>query len=169
MDVSTTDRRLLAALQDGLPLTARPYADIGAAVGLSEREVIDRLATLRDGGVIKRLGLVVRHHENGYRANAMVTWDVPDALVTEIGHRLAAYPFVTLCYRRVRRPPAWPYNLYCMIHGKDRAAVEALIQTLIADSGLTAYRHRVLFSRRRFKQRGAYFGPPADEKLKEAS
>ncbi len=168
MDVSATDRQLLAALQDGLPLTARPYADIGAAVGLDEADVIARLAALRDAGVIKRMGLVVRHHENGYRANAMVTWNVPDALVSEIGRKLAAYPFVTLCYRRTRRPPVWPYNLFCMIHGKDRTTVEAAIRTLSAESGMAAYPRQVLFSRRRFKQRGAYFGTCAPS-LKEAS
>jgi DNA-binding Lrp family transcriptional regulator len=169
MDVSETDRTLLAALQDGLPPTTRPYADIAAAVGLSESEVIARLESLRSHGVIKRFGLVVRHHENGYRANAMVTWNVPDALATEIGHRLAAFSFVTLCYRRARRLPAWPYNLYCMIHGKDRETVESAIRTLIADSGLAAYPHQVLFSRRRFKQRGAYFGPTETPAMKEAS
>lgn len=169
MDVSATDRMLLAALQDGLPLTARPYADVGAEIGLSEREVIGRLESLTSRGVIKRFGLVVRHHENGYRANAMVTWNVPDALVTEIGRKLAAFSFVTLCYRRARRLPAWPYNLYCMIHGKDRETVESAIRTLIADSGLAAYPHQVLFSRRRFKQRGAYFGPTDTQAMKEAS
>ena len=38
------------------------------------------------------------------------------------GRILADLPFVTLCYRRPRRPPRWPYNLFCMIHGRDRAA-----------------------------------------------
>ena len=169
MDVSATDRQLLAALQDGLPLSARPYADIGKTIGLSERDVIARLAALRDAGVVKRLGLVVRHHENGYRANAMVTWDVPDAQVSELGRTLAAYPFVTLCYRRVRQPPVWPYNLYCMIHGKDRGTVEESIRVLTSDGGMADYPHQVLFSRRRFKQRGAYFGPAADGPLREAS
>ncbi len=70
-------QRLIAAIQDGLPLSARPYADIGARIGLSEEDVIARIAAMQQQGTIKRLGVVVRHHELGYRANAMVVWDVP--------------------------------------------------------------------------------------------
>ena len=48
-----------------------------------------------------RFGLVVRHHELGYRANAMVVWDVPDAEVRAAGSRLAALDFVVLPSRLV--------------------------------------------------------------------
>ncbi len=68
--------------------------------------MIAALRRLLADGVIKRLGVVVRHRELGYRANAMVVWDVPDERVDEVGRTLAALPFVTLCYRRPRRLPA---------------------------------------------------------------
>ena len=164
MDVSPTDRRLLGALEDGLALVARPYARLAAALGLSESDVITRLKRLIDEGVIRRFGVIVRHRELGYRANAMVVWDVPDETVSETGRKLAALPYITLCYRRPRRPPAWPYNLFCMIHGRDRAAVETLIEEATAHAGLAGRPRAVLFSRRRFKQRGARYGaaqPPA--------
>jgi len=152
-----TDRRLLDAIADGLPLTSRPFATVAAWTGLGEDEVIRRLGRLLAGGVVKRLGVVVRHRELGYHANAMVVWDVPDDEIAEAGRRAAAYPFVTLCYQRPRRPPIWPYNLFCMIHGKDRAAVKAQIATLNGQAGLARYGHAVLFSRLCFKQRGARF------------
>lgn len=112
MWVSETDRELLAEIEGGLPLVRDPYAEIGRRIGLSEADVIDRLRALVDRGVIKRFGLVVRHRELGYLANAMVVWDVPDDLVQTIGQRAGTYPFVTLCYRRPRRLPRWPYNLF---------------------------------------------------------
>jgi siroheme decarboxylase len=151
------DKRLLRAIADGLPLTSRPYAAVAARTGLGEDEVIRRLGRLIAGGVIKRLGVIVRHRELGYRANAMTVWDVPDGEVAEVGRRVAAYPFVTLCYQRPRRLPAWPYNLFCMIHGKDRATVQGQIETLNREAGLGSYRQAVLFSRRCFKQQGARF------------
>lgn len=153
------DKRLLRALADGLPLVSRPYAAMAARVGLAEDEVIRRLGRLIADGVVRRLGIVVRHRELGYRANAMVVWDVPLDEIAEAGERAAAYPFVTLCYERPRRLPDWPYNLYCMIHGKDRAAVQAQIKTLNWQAGMARYPQAVLFSRRRFKQRGARFDP----------
>lgn len=157
MAVSPTDRRLLAALEGGLPLVARPFAALGATCGMDEAEVIDRLARLRDEGVIKRLGLVVRHHEIGYRANAMTVWDVPDAEVDAIGRAMTQRPEVTLCYRRPRRPPVWPYNLFAMVHGRERPAVLERIEQLKSELDLGRLPHAVLFSTRRFKQRGARY------------
>ena len=152
------DLDLLAALQDGLPLVDRPYARIAAELGVGEDDVLERLAVLQDNGTVSRFGVVVSHRELGYRANAMVVWDVPDERVDECGRRLAALPFVTLSYRRPRRLPDWPYNLFCMIHGRDRSQVLAVVEAATREAGLGGRKRAVLFSRRCFKQRGARYG-----------
>jgi len=157
MVLDETGRALIALIQDGLPLAPRPYAAIAAALGIGEREVIARLTALLDRGMIKRLGVVVRHRELGYRANAMVVWDVSDESVDETGRRLGEFDCVTLCYRRPRRLPLWPYNLFCMIHGKDRDSVQARLAEIIRAAGLEGMPYQVLFSKRRFKQRGARY------------
>jgi DNA-binding Lrp family transcriptional regulator len=161
---------LIAAIQGGLPLVPRPYAAIAERLGLSEREVMRRVQALLDHGVIKRLGVVVRHRELGYDANAMVVWDIPDERVRDLGGCLGRFPFVTLCYRRPRRLPAWPYNLFTMIHGRDRDQVLARLDELVTRCGLQDVPHRALFSRRRFKQRGACYSntaaKPAQETLR---
>ena len=162
MDVDARDRALLAAMQDGLPLVPRPYREVGARIGMVEREVIERLGDLVAAGVIRRLGVIVRHHELGYGANAMVVWDVPDARVDDVGRRLAGLDFVTLCYRRPRRLPQWPYNLFCMIHGSDRDVVRAQADAATRAAGLTGCARALLFSARRFKQRGALLAPAAE-------
>ena len=109
------------------------------------------------GRIIKRFGVVVRHHELGYTANAMVVWDIPDHQVESIGQLLAKDQAVSLCYQRPRRLPEWHYNLFCMIHGKDRAAVEAHIEQLAQQHGLQQVPRQSLFSLKRFKQRGAHY------------
>ena len=151
------DARLIEAIQSGLPLCSHPYADIGARIGLSEAEVIAGIAAMQQQGTIKRLGVVVRHHELGYRANAMVVWDVPDERVAALGRCLGGFDFITLCYRRPRHLPDWPYNLFCMIHGQDRQAVLEQVAFLVTRCDLQDIPHRVLFSKRRFKQRGAVY------------
>lgn len=158
MRVSETDRCILAAIEDGLPMVSRPYLAVAQRLGLTEDEVIDRLGAMLEGGIVKRFGFIVRHHELGYKANAMVVWDVPGGEVDEIGQRMAQLPFVTLCYRRERRPPAWPYNLFCMIHGRDRETVRTQIDRIRTELDLAAVPSAVLFSSRRFKQRGARYG-----------
>jgi DNA-binding Lrp family transcriptional regulator len=146
------DSRVLAAALSGLPLTETPYATLAAALGVEESAVLDAMSRLAAAGVLKRFGLVVRHHELGFRANAMCVFDVPEARVADSAARLKALPFVTLCYRRVRRPPQWPYNLFCMIHGTDRAEVEAQYAQARRTAGLDDVPSTILFSRRRFKQ-----------------
>ena len=149
------DIRLLAAIEDGLPLCRRPYRRVAAQLGWREQEVIARLQRLLAEGAIARFGLVVRHRILGYRANAMVVWDIDDAALAEIGARLAAAPGVTLCYERPRRPPVWRYNLYSMVHGRDRDQVQADIAVLADSVGPASRGHDILFSRRCFRQRGA--------------
>jgi len=157
MVLNEVDMQLLAAVQDGLPLDPHPYAAIAGQIGLSEAEVIGRIGALQKAGIIKRFGVVVRHYEVGYRANAMVVWDVPDEQVDTLGMQLGRQDCVTLCYQRPRRPPDWPYNLFCMVHGRDRAEVLACIDRMVEGLGLEALKHTVLFSGRRFKQRGARY------------
>ena len=161
MTLAAPDRALLAAVAAGLPLVPQPYAAIGERLGLSEAVVLAGLRRLAAQGVISRLGIVVRHHELGWRANAMTVWDVPDAAVAAAGACLRELPFVTLCYRRPRRPPAWPYNLFCMIHGRDRGTVLAQIEQATAAAGLEERARDVLFSLRRFKQQGARYAATA--------
>ncbi len=148
---------LIEAIQAGLPLVPRPYREIADRLGCTETEVIDRLRDMLDCGIIKRLGVVVRHHELGYRANAMVVWDVPDEQVDRIGRQLGDQDCVTLCYQRPRRLPDWPYNLFCMVHGQDRDEVLACIERIAQALDLSAITHEVLFSGRRFRQRGARY------------
>ncbi len=148
---------LLAAVQSGFPLVSRPFAEIGTRAHMPEQNVIARLRDWVESGVARRIGIVVRHHELGYRANAMVVWDVPDSLVDAAGRCVARQPFVTLCYRRPRRLPDWRHNLFCMIHGRDRNTVLGHVQTLRELCGLAESPHEVLFSRQRFKQTGARY------------
>ena len=156
---TTRELDLIAAIQDGLPLVPRPYAAIGERIGMSEAQVIAGIKRLLEQGVIKRLGVVVRHRALGYRANAMVVWDVPDQDLARLGPCMGRFPFVTLCYHRPRRLPAWPYNLFTMIHGRDRKEVLARVEELIEACGLQEIAHQALFSRRCFKQCGARYAP----------
>lgn len=155
---SIADQRLIASLQPGLPLVSRPFAQLAEQSGMAEPALVERLAAWLDDGCIKRFGVVVRHHELGYTANAMVVFDVPDDEVGEVGRRLAREPGVTLCYRRQRHLPHWRHNLFCMVHGRSREAVEPVIERLCRVAG---HQCEALFSLRRFKQCGArYFDNP---------
>ncbi|MGZ8190379.1 MAG: siroheme decarboxylase subunit beta [Methylococcaceae bacterium] len=150
------DLELLEQVSVGLPICPRPYAKIGVAIDMPEAEVIERLTLLKQKGLIKRLGVIVKHQPLGYRANAMIVWNLPDSLIKSIGQHISQFAFVTLCYQRPKHAE-WPYNLYCMIHGKDRATVLAQLEQLNEACGLAGFDQEILFSRRCFKQRGAIY------------
>ena len=154
--VAAEDRPLAALVEEGLPLVEQPFDRWATAIGTTPQAVLDRLQSWLDSGTLKRFVVIVRHHELGYAANAMTVFDVPDAEVDVCGEALAKVPGVTLAYRR-RRAEGWPYNLYCMVHGRDREAVAAVIASARRRERLGACGHAVLFSCRRFKQTGGRY------------
>jgi DNA-binding Lrp family transcriptional regulator len=161
--IDLCDRRLIVATQAGLPLGTRPYALVAAAVGVSEEDVIERLGRLMQRGVIRRIGAVPNHFALGYRANGMSVWDVDDTHVDRLGERVGALACVSHCYRRPRRLPGWPYNLFAMIHGHDRAEVEGQVDRIAKLLGAAARAHAVLYSRRILKKSGVRLAARAAE------
>ena len=154
LESTTLDARIVRETQAGLPLTARPYLRVAERLGVSEAAVRERLAAMLADGRIRRIGAVPNHYALGYRANAMSVWDVADEAVSALGPRVGALPFVTHCYRRPRRAPDWPYNLFAMVHGKDRAETADKVARIEALLGRHARAHDVLYSTRILKKTG---------------
>lgn len=150
------NQQLLVQLSDGLPICSRPYLEIGKRLEISEIEVIERIQQLQATGIIKRFGVIVKHATVGYRANAMCVWKIPENHIDDIARYLLKFSFVTLCYQRPMLPQ-WNYNLYCMIHGKDKETVITQIHEINSHPEMQSFDHQVLFSRRCFKQRGAVY------------
>lgn len=164
------EQQLKALIQGGLSLSVSPYLALAKQIGASEFAVMLQIQHWLDTGLIKRFGLVIKHRAIGYRANAMVVWNVPDAELESVAGKLAASPSVTLCYQRPRMLPDWPYNLFCMIHGRSREAVVIQLERMIEQGQLQSLDKSILFSCKAFKQCGARYYPdnnqePAPEPL----
>lgn len=148
------DEPLAALAEQGLPLCARPFDAWAAQLDQPVEAVLATLARWLEDKTMSRFGVVVRHHELGFTANAMTVFDVPEGEVDACGEALAQVPGVTLAYQR-SRAPGWPFNLYCMVHGRDRASVHATVASAMAQAGLAQRPRATLFSLHRFKQTGA--------------
>ena len=105
-------------------------------------------------GIIRRIGAVPNHYSLGYRANGMSVWDVADERVGQLGREVGALPFVSHCYRRPRRLPQWPYNLFAMVHGRTREEVEDQVAQIARLLGEASRAHDVLYSTRILKKTG---------------
>ncbi|WP_313106862.1 siroheme decarboxylase subunit beta [Stutzerimonas nitrititolerans] len=157
--------QLRSLLEAGLPLAARPYRMLAERIGASEQAVLEQVRHWSEDGLFRRVGLVLKHRALGFRANAMLVMDIADDQVVEVGRRLGQAAGINLCYQRPRRLPDWPYNLFCMVHGREREQVCQLIENLLAEHGLSEVPHQLLFSTRAFKQCGGRYAPPAARAL----
>lgn len=159
MTIDSTDRRIIAATQAGLPLVAEPYAEVARWLDLDEAEVTRRMARMTADGIIRRIALAPNHYALGMMANGMSVWDVDDASAEALGAQVGALPHVSHCYLRPRALPDWPYNLFAMLHGPDRASVEAHRADIAALLGEACRGHDILYSTRILKKTGLRLKP----------
>ena len=151
--LTALDRRIIAATQSGLPLTPAPYAEVAGWLGLTEAEVIARMAAMQEAGVIRRIALAPNHYALGMVANGMTVWDLDDAQSIELGAKVGALDFVSHCYLRPRAK-GWPYNLFAMVHGHSKAEVEVQRGQIAALLGSACRSNDILYSTRILKKTG---------------
>jgi DNA-binding Lrp family transcriptional regulator len=144
------DRELLAALENGLPVTREPFAEIGRRLGMPESEILDRLHRMKSSGVIRRFKARIDQRKVGITANALVAWRVPPGRGDEAGKSLAAFPGVTHCYERGAVPGRWDYTHYTVHHGMSRSDVTTEVKRCSEMTRLTEY--IVIFSTEELKR-----------------
>ena len=149
-----TDRALVAALQAGLPLDPDPWSVVAERTGLPVETVMARLKAMQETGIIRRIAALPNHYRLGLTANGMTVWDVDDGCVDALGENIGALKFVSHCYRRPRRLPDWRYNLFAMVHGSDRAEVEAKAAEIALLLGPASRASDILYSVRILKKTG---------------
>ncbi len=156
--IDALDRAIIQATQAGLPLVAEPYAAVAEQVGSTPQEVMARMQRMVETGVIRRIGAVPNHYKLGFRGNGMSVWDVPDEKIGHYGRLIGALDFVSHAYHRPRHLPHWPYNLFAMVHGRDREEVMAKVEHIAELLGDDDLGHEVLFSTRILKKTGFRLG-----------
>lgn len=156
--VLTNEKEIVKLLESGIPLdTLNPYQDLASKIGMLESDLILSIKKLIDEKKIKRFGPVVSNRHIGINQNAMVTLKIDSNIIDSIGEKISAYDFVTLCYQRDIVPGIWEYNLYFMIHGRDRAVVVSQIELIKEELNISPENISVLFSSKCFKQKGASY------------
>ncbi len=152
-----SDWQLIAALEEGLKLTPRPYRELAQRSGLSSERVMTRLAQWQESGLIRRFGAVLHHRQFGYARNLMCVWNCTDAQADAFGAHLAGLAPVSLCYRRARHLPEWPYNMYVMVHARDTCERERALELITREA---AAPDLALPSRTCYVQRGTRYATP---------
>ncbi len=151
------EKKIAEQVQGDIPLEKRPFDAIGKRIGISGKDVIDVLKRLKEKGIIRRFGAVLRHRDAGFSENAMVVWAVPEERCEEAGFLLASYKEITHCYERA---PALEgvYNLFTMVHlsaedpeeTSDKDRMEEFVAGISSAIGIGKY--KILRSLEEFKK-----------------
>ena len=151
------ERKILSLVQQNLPDSATPFADVAAQAGCDEETVLALLRRLKAEGVIRRFGATLRHQKAGYGANAMVAWRLgPDDDPEAVGALMAARPEVSHCYQR-RTYPDWTYSHYTMVHAKSREDCRRVAEEIAAETGVPDF--ELLFSVKELKKTSMSYFP----------
>ena len=152
------EKKVIASVQEDIPVISRPYLEISKKLKISEETLLKTLKDLCDRGIIRRFGATIRHQKSGFAANAMVAWIVDEKRIEEVGKKMSSFKEVSHCYRR--NPTAeWPYNLYTMVHANNEDTCREIARTMSTESRVENY--KLLFSRRELKKTSMkYFTAP---------
>ena len=150
MAFTETQKKILAIVQDNLPHSLEPYAEIAARCGCSEEEALELLRGLKARGIIRRFGASIRHQRTGWTKNAMTAWKAGEAEADIAGAVASAHPRISHAYYRPSSAPDWPYAFYAMIHGRTWEEVEGTARELAESWPLKEY--AVLRSQRELKK-----------------
>lgn len=128
--MDTHDKSILDIIQSHFPLVPRPYADIGAQVGLTEAEVLARVRALKQSGLIRRMGGNFQAGKLGFHSTLCGATVPADKLDEFIGV-VNAYPGVTHNYLRQHRVNVW---FTCI--GPDKDSVRRDLAEMTAKTGI---------------------------------
>ena len=134
--ISSIERKILAVLQEGVPVSQTPYKDMAQRIGIEVSELLGVLEGWKKEGKLRRIGAIVNYFKVGLPAGAMVVWQVEAERAVEIGQLFAGVKEVSHAYQR-RTSENWPYNLYTMVHGKSEEDVQRVIEHMKGASGVS--------------------------------
>ena len=105
-ELNDTDREILRALQSEIPLTSRPFKDIGARAGISEEETIDRIQSMLDQGILRKVGAILAPRKLGY-VSTLAAVNAPESEIEKIAELINSHTGVTHNYQREGEPNIW--------------------------------------------------------------
>ena len=153
--VSDAEKDVIREMQEDLPLIPRPFDPISQKLGLTTGELFQQAADFQERRLMRRYSAVLHHRRSGFRANAMIVWEVPTERSEEVGLTMASHQAVTHCYERPTFPD-WPYTHFTMVHATTPEGCEEIEKEISQATGIE--NRLLLYSTREYKKtRVRYF------------
>ncbi len=136
-EFSEMDKRIIGLLQGDILLQSHPFLELARSLDITEQEIVNRIQAMQTEGTIRRWGAVLRHHQAGYKANAMVAWKVAADQADEAGRIMAEFKEISHCY--LRQVSSFQYNLFTMLHSQTNEKLSELVSKVSEKTGLKNY------------------------------
>lgn len=128
-----TDRAIINALQGGFPISERPFADAARPLGLTEAELIERIAAMRESGLLTRFGPMYNADRFGGH-NTLVAMEVPKECFDDVAGIVNSFPEIAHNYERAHR-----LNMWFVVAAESRARVDDVLTEVQERTGLPVY------------------------------
>lgn len=128
----TLDLKILDALQQDIPLVARPWAALANRLGISEELLLERLRHLRSTGVIRGISPILESSSLGITAATLVALPVPGEKMREIADLISRYPEVSHNFRRDHQ-----YSLWFTLSAENGEALEGTLAEILKKTGFS--------------------------------
>ena len=148
------DNKIINLISRDIPLVKEPFNVLAAKLGIEQKVLLKRINAYKKQGLMRKFCASLNHKKIGINSNAMVVWNVPARSVQKAGKIMSLVPQVSHCYQR-RKAHLWNYNLYTMIHGRNKKECFTVISDISNKTGCKD--DKILFSSKEYKKTPAQY------------
>ncbi|CAN5644579.1 AsnC family transcriptional regulator [soil metagenome] len=143
------DKDVIRATQGDLPVVPEPYAQAAQRLGMTQAQLLEHLAGMKQRGILRRVAAILYHRRAGFSANGMGVWNVPDEQIAQLAPRMAAFRGISHCYQRPTYED-WPYSVFTMAHGRSKEECDAILDAIAGEFDISE--RATLYSSTEFKK-----------------
>ena len=124
------DKMLLNRIQSDFPITRRPFQKLGQEFGLSEQDVIEKIAKLKKAGIMRRIGGNFVPEKLGF-ISTLCAAKVSQDKISYFAESVNKYPGVTHNYIRDNE-----FNVWFTFIAPSMSIVEQHIKEIKRETGV---------------------------------
>jgi DNA-binding Lrp family transcriptional regulator len=128
--MDSIDKKILNIIQKEFPVVAEPFKAVAEKLGISEDEVLERIARLKQEGIIRRIGAVFDSKKMGF-VSTLCAARVPEEKLKTFVEVVNSYAGVTHNYRRSHE-----YNVWFTFIAPDNETLEESLAEIRDRTGI---------------------------------
>jgi DNA-binding Lrp family transcriptional regulator len=145
------DIALIRTLQGPMEAVERPYDAAAAELGIDTEALLERLRSMVDRKILRRVAAILYHRRAGFSANGMGVWKVPEEEIMTTGAKMASFRGISHCYQRPTYED-WPYSVFTMAHGRSKQECDAILDSIAEECGMGPDDRATLYSSTEYKK-----------------